>query len=50
MIGIETGIDSALATERAGAGPGKKTGEDEKDNGETDLPGLQGPFPETALP
>ena len=50
MIGAKTSVDSPLAAESAGAGPGKKTGEDEKDNGERDLPGLQGPFPETPLP
>src|SRR5256886_9397709 len=50
VIGAETSIDSPLTAESAGAGPGKKTGEDEKDNGERDLPGPRKSFPEMALP
>ena len=50
MIGAETGIDSPLAAESTGSGPGKKAGEDEKDNGERDLPPARRPLPETALP
>src|SRR4029077_4031650 len=50
VIVAKTSVDSPLAAESAGAGPGKETGKDEKDNGERGLPGLQGPFPETPLP
>jgi hypothetical protein len=50
VIGAKTSIDSPLTAEGAGAGPGKKIGEDEKHNGERNLPGERGSFPEMALP
>jgi hypothetical protein len=50
VIGAEASIDSPLTAEGSGAGPGKQTGKNEKENGERDLPGARGSFPETALP
>jgi hypothetical protein len=50
VIGAKASVDSPLTAQSACAAPGKKTGEDEKDNGQNDLPRLWGPFLETALP
>jgi hypothetical protein len=49
MIVAETGIDSPLSAESVCASPGKEASKSEKKNGERDLLGPRGPFPETDL-
>src|SRR6266404_2051333 len=50
VIGTEAGINAPLASEGAGARPGKENPEREEDDGENDLPGLRMAQPELALP
>ena len=50
VIGAEAGINAPLASESAGASPGKENPEREEDDGENDLPGLRLAQPELALP
>ena len=50
VIGAEAGINAPLASESAGARPGKENPEREEDDGENDLPGLRLAQPELALP
>ena len=50
VIGAEAGINAPLASEGAGARPGKENPEREEDDGENDLPGARLAQPELALP
>lgn len=50
VIGAEAGINAPLASEGAGAGPGKENTQREEDDGERNLPCLRLAQPEVALP